>query len=104
MTTSNKRSIYNRYLSGCEFMGIAPEFEYEERTAKQIAHATEALRTRYRKLKGQQVVDSVTKNTASAAKFIKQSVGEPLSKARERAKALAKLTGKAIPFHIVRNK
>lgn len=99
-TRLNKPKAFNTYLAGCTYLGIEPEFEYEELTAKQFADATEALRARVRK----QRIEKAVSNTAYAVGYaqgtIERNVGEPLASFRDRVSELAKATGKAIPVSI----
>lgn len=88
MSTPTKQSAYNRYLAGCTFLGIAPAFEYKERTQKQIEVETEALRSRAKSAKRKATVDSATQNAKNVANFVQQKAGESRKSVMERAKAL----------------
>lgn len=101
-TRLNKQTEYNRYIAGCTYLGMEPEYEYTELTAKQFTQATEALRSRVRAQRREATKTSIAKNTANAVEFIEQGVGEPLAHFRDRAGALAKKLGKAVPIKIVR--
>jgi len=91
MTTPTKRQAFNKYISGCEYYGMAPEYEYAQQTAKQFIGHTNAL---WRRMKAQQagnVANSVAKNTESTRNYIEQKAGEAKRSVIERARALNKL-------------
>jgi len=91
MSNITKRQAFNKYISGCTYYGLAPEFEYKEQTAKQFVSHTNAL---WRKDKAQGVKDtanSVAKNTEQARNFVAQKAGEAKASVLKRAKALNKL-------------
>jgi len=88
MTKHTKQDAYTKYLSGCTFLGMAPEFEYKERTQKQIDVATEELRSRARSAKRKEVVDSASQNAKQLANFVQQKAGESRKSVMDRAKAL----------------
>ncbi len=85
------------YLKGCDVMGVEPE-NYKRWTVQNLHAATDELRSAWARQKRDATIDSVKKNTTAAVNTITQAVGEPLRSARDRAIALAKQTGRAIPF------
>ena len=91
MANITKRQAFNKYISGCTYYGLAPEYDYEERTAKQFIALTNTL---WRKDKAQGIADtahSVAKNTESARNYVTQKAGEAKRSVLNRAKALNKL-------------
>ena len=96
----NKKTEYNTYLAGCTYLGIEPEYAYEDLTARQFSEATEALRARVRKLRMEKVVSNTAYAVGYAQGTIERTVGEPLSHFRDRVAKMAKATGKAIPVSI----
>ena len=98
----NKQNEYNTYLAGCTYLGMEPEYEYDELTARQFADATDDLRSRYRAMRLKATTIAVRSTTSQTVDFIERNVGEPMSHLRDRASALAKKLGKAVPVKIVR--
>ena len=98
--TSHKATAYKQYLAGCEELGLEPEFEYDDLTAKGIVKETEVLRARYRAERLGKVVTSAAKNTVSAQKMLQRAGGESMDAFRKRASSIAQSLGKAIPVRI----
>ena len=99
-TRTNKQALYERYIKGCEYFGLAPEYEYKELTAKQWQVEVDALTARYSKAKRGEAIDTVKENTKQAVQYLEQNVGEPLDHFRKRASEMAKRAGRAIPVRI----
>ena len=99
-TRLNKKAEYNRYLAGCEYLGLEPEFEYDELTAKGIVRETEKLRARFRSERISKTADSVAKNTEAAREMLQRAGGETMDAFRSRASSIAQSLGKAIPVRI----
>ncbi len=96
-----KQEATAEYLIGCDVMNVTPE-NYKRWTVKNFEAATDELRSSWAREKRNNKIDSVKQNTANVIDSVTQAVGEPLRSARDRAIALAKKTGKAIPFTISR--
>jgi len=101
-TRLNKKALYTRYIAGCTHFGLEPEFEYDALTAQQWAVEVDKLVKRHRATQRSETIDSVKRNTQNAVDYIEQGVGEPLAHFRDRAGAMAKKLGRAIPIKIVR--
>ena len=101
-TRLNKKALYNRYIAGCTHFGLEPEFAYDDLTAKDWEQQVNKLISRHRKTQRSETIDSVKRNTQNAIDYVEQGVGEPLAHFRDRASALAKKLGKAVPIKIVR--
>lgn len=102
MKAPTKKQAHAKYIAGCEYFGIAPEYQYKELTAKQFVAEVNKLGTRARNDRIKEAANSVARNTRNVVQYVEQGIGEPLSHARDRAIALAKRTGRAIPFTITR--
>lgn len=89
------------YLKGCNVMDVKPE-NYKRWTIANIENKTEELRASWVHQCRAKRVDSVKANTRAVVETVVQAVGEPLEAARDRAVALARATGRAIPFTISR--
>ncbi len=88
MSKITKKQAYAKYLSGCEYFGLEPEFQYEERTCKEMVSEVNQLNRRWNKQRRGEVVDSVKANTEQALNFVQQKAGESRKSVLDRAKAL----------------
>ena len=96
-----KQKATAEYLKVCNVMDVKPE-NYKRWTVANLQDATDELRASYVRQHRTAQIDSVKANTKAVVETVMQKVGEPISVVRDRARALAKLTGKAIPFKLIR--
>ncbi len=96
-----KQKAIADYLKGCNIMDVTPE-NYKRWTVANLHDATYELRQAWTHENRIARVNSVKANTRAVVESVTQVIGEPIAAVRDRAKALAKLTGKAIPFTLIR--
>ena len=106
MASSNKKLTLRQqavatYLKGCNVMDVAPE-KYGRWTIADLEKKTDELRASWARQRKIETEGSIAKNTRAVATKVETVVGDTFEDARDKAQALARKLGRAVPFKVVR--